>query len=302
MQPGVTVEHDDVVAVRGGVRDGIAAVEDDVDSHPLAPQARGDGLGQPGVVLDDEHSHEIPLPGCQSQGDSRVTAPVTMLSPPAAYNLGSWSCTTNNHGEKKRPGRGSPLPAQRAGQCGDGPAHSLWRWSASPYPLPPVVEVATALHWLISVRLPRPRPERPRARALRVARRTKQPSSTPSACEKTASLTSPTPTRKVTSVFKGGPGGNGVNPNSSQFQAAQQACKSLAPAPPTPGQSSDFMAQALKFSGRMRKNGVPNFPDPTEKGSTVAMTITGVNPGTPQFQKAMRACQSLLPGGGPPAP
>ncbi len=40
VQPGeVTVEHDDVIAVHDGVRDGIAAIEDDVDRHTLAPQA-----------------------------------------------------------------------------------------------------------------------------------------------------------------------------------------------------------------------------------------------------------------------
>ncbi|HXW80573.1 MAG TPA: hypothetical protein VEJ84_13800, partial [Acidimicrobiales bacterium] len=64
--------------------------------------------------------------------------------------------------------------------------------------------------------------------------------------------------------FQDAPGGNGVNPNSPQFQAAQNACKSLAPAAPTAAQSNTFLAQAFKFSGCMRKNGVPNFPDPKE--------------------------------------
>ncbi len=103
-------------------------------------------------------------------------------------------------------------------------------------------------------------------------------------------------------LFKDGPGGNGVNPNSAQFQAAQKACKSLAPTAPTPVQANAFMAQALKFSACMRKNGVANFPDPRENAGRVAMTITGVNTNTPQFQKAMQACQSLLPAGGPQAP
>ncbi len=103
-------------------------------------------------------------------------------------------------------------------------------------------------------------------------------------------------------LFKGGPGGNGVNPNSAQFQAAEKACKPLAPAAPTPAQANDFMAQALKFSACMRQNGVPNFPDPKENGGRVAMTITGINPNTLQFEKAMQACRSLLPAGGPQAP
>ena len=86
------------------------------------------------------------------------------------------------------------------------------------------------------------------------------------------------------------------------LRAAQNACKSLAPAPPTPAQSNTFMAQALKFSVCMRKNGVPNFPDPKDIGGRMALTFTGIDPNTPQFQKAMQACRSLLPGGGPQAP
>ncbi len=67
VQPGkVAVEHDDVVAVHGGVRDGIAAIEHDVDRHALAPQAGGDRLGQPFVVLHDEHSHD-PVPRMPKQ-------------------------------------------------------------------------------------------------------------------------------------------------------------------------------------------------------------------------------------------
>jgi hypothetical protein len=110
----------------------------------------------------------------------------------------------------------------------------------------------------------------------------------------------PDPNANGDFLFKSGPGGNGVDPGSSQFQAAQKACKSLAPAAPSPAQSNNAMAQALKFSACMRTNGVLNFPDPKESGGRVALTITGVNPNTPQFQKAMQACQSLLPGGQAP--
>jgi hypothetical protein len=94
-------------------------------------------------------------------------------------------------------------------------------------------------------------------------------------------------------ITKGGP----LDPNAPSFQAAQQACKSLAPSQNTSASNSQFQSQALKFAACMRSNGVPNFPDP--KGGNGTFMITGVNPNSPQFQSAMQACRSLMPGGGP---
>jgi hypothetical protein len=114
----------------------------------------------------------------------------------------------------------------------------------------------------------------------------------------------PEPNSQGDFLFKatGGPNGGGVNPNSPTFEAAQKACKALAPAAPTGAQDSAFLAQALKFSQCMQKNGVPKFPDPTDTGGKVQMFFSpgsGINPNSPQFQKAMQACHSLLPAGAP---
>jgi hypothetical protein len=93
-------------------------------------------------------------------------------------------------------------------------------------------------------------------------------------------------------VTKGGP----LDPSSPQFQAAQQACKSLEPPGLQSGsaQSTQQQSQMLKFVSCMRQHGVSNFPDP-QNGR---MVITGgVDPNSPQFQSAMQACRKLLPGG-----
>lgn len=113
---------------------------------------------------------------------------------------------------------------------------------------------------------------------------------------------------------------SGVNPESSQFQAASKACKKLAPnggKPPSPAEQAKAQEQALKFSSCMRSHGVPNFPDPefSHGGGTVRIKIggrkggpSGIDPSSPQFQAAQKACQSLgfgpkgaprAPGGGP---
>jgi hypothetical protein len=56
----------------------------DVDSHRLAAQPDGDGLGDLFVVLDDEHTHRSMMPRSRfqkglSQGD-------TATKPPPSYN------------------------------------------------------------------------------------------------------------------------------------------------------------------------------------------------------------------------
>jgi hypothetical protein len=92
---------------------------------------------------------------------------------------------------------------------------------------------------------------------------------------------------------RGGP----VDPSSPQFQAAQQACKSLEPPGLQSGsaQSNQQQSQALKFASCMREHGVPNFPDPQNNGAFVAGGE--IDPNSPQFQAAMTACRKLLPGG-----
>jgi hypothetical protein len=114
----------------------------------------------------------------------------------------------------------------------------------------------------------------------------------------------------------------GVNPQSSQFQAAQKACAKLAPnggKPPSPAQQARAQEQALKFSACMRSHGVPNFPDPefSHGGGTIRLRIGskggapgGIDPSSPQFQAAQKACQAtglgpkgdLGPGQAVPAP
>ena len=100
----------------------------------------------------------------------------------------------------------------------------------------------------------------------------------------------------------GGTSGRGVNPESAQFKGAQAACKSLEPAQlASPAQSSEQQSSAIKFAQCMRSHGVPNFPEPKVSGGRVMLLVgKGVNPNSPQFQAATRACQKLAPGGGPP--
>jgi hypothetical protein len=105
---------------------------------------------------------------------------------------------------------------------------------------------------------------------------------------------------------------SGISPESSQFKAASKACERLAPnggKAPSPAEQTKMQEKALKFSECMRSHGVPNFPDPEfHSGGGNSIRIGGkkggpggINPNSPQFQGAQKACQSILggPKGGP---
>ncbi len=62
------------------------------------------------------------------------------------------------------------------------------------------------------------------------------------------------------------------------------------------------VAQMSKYAGCMRKNGVPNFPDPNAQGQISISSSAGIDPGSAQFQQAQQTCQKLLPNGGQPSP
>ena len=91
-----------------------------------------------------------------------------------------------------------------------------------------------------------------------------------------------------------------LDPDSSQFQAAYGACRSLVPAA-SPGQRQQVdgqrRSQAFQYSACMRDHGVSNFPDPVFSGGNETVTLNGqVDTGSATFQAADAACQSLLPG------
>ena len=95
--------------------------------------------------------------------------------------------------------------------------------------------------------------------------------------------------------------GSDLDPNNPQLQAAQRACKSLAPAPPTSGPGQARAAAAmLKYARCMRAHGITDFPDPGSNGqlSIKARPGSDLNPNGPQFQSADKACHGDLPGGG----
>jgi len=106
-------------------------------------------------------------------------------------------------------------------------------------------------------------------------------------------------------MLQGGPG-TGLDPNSTTFKAADEACHSLMPAPKTgtDGQVPEkAREEALQFSQCMRSHGVPDFPDPqfSDGGISIGGDGTkgaGLDPNSATLQAAQKACESLMPGFG----
>jgi hypothetical protein len=96
---------------------------------------------------------------------------------------------------------------------------------------------------------------------------------------------------------------SGLNPDSPQFKAAQKSCEKLLPnggKPDAAGQAK-MQAQMLKFSACMRSHGLANFPDPVFSQGGARVTLGskggGLNPNSPVFKAAQKACESFMPGG-----
>lgn len=87
----------------------------------------------------------------------------------------------------------------------------------------------------------------------------------------------------------------GIDPNSSAFQGALQACRAL-PSPwnSTSQQLSSSQQQAwLDWARCIRTHGLPDFPDPTFSGSQVH--DSGIGSSSVQLQSAMDSCKSQRP-------
>jgi hypothetical protein len=90
----------------------------------------------------------------------------------------------------------------------------------------------------------------------------------------------------------------GVTVSKEKIDAAQEKCKEFAPSPGDRGGGVDAQQQEQlrQMAQCMRENGVPNFPDPTEKGITIEEG-SGIDPKDPKFKAAEQTCSKFTPVG-----
>jgi hypothetical protein len=118
-------------------------------------------------------------------------------------------------------------------------------------------------------------------------------------CMRSHGVNLPDPTQGSDGGFRQRVPGN-IAP--ARMQAAMKACqKELPNGGPrnlSPEQQAKFRDAALKFARCMRSHGV-NVPDPQVGGGGGFLRLgpaSGVNPQSPAFQTAQKACRNLLPG------
>lgn len=108
----------------------------------------------------------------------------------------------------------------------------------------------------------------------------------------------PDPNSKGEFIVHNGSSDPTSNVSKAVANAALKACKSLEPPSIAQGPSGSpgggsVTPNQLKFAQCMRSHGEPDFPDPASNGSITLPK--GMNPESSQFQKAEKACQSLMP-------
>jgi len=93
---------------------------------------------------------------------------------------------------------------------------------------------------------------------------------------------------------------NTLDQESSEFRAAQEACRQYSgtAAKVKPDAQTQWSTEdKLKYADCMRKNGLPNFPDPDKNGQVVLPR--SIDNESEQFKGAEAACAQFKPGGMP---
>jgi hypothetical protein len=87
----------------------------------------------------------------------------------------------------------------------------------------------------------------------------------------------------------------GIDPESEEFKAAEEACEDLRPGPDENATiDPEIYAELLEYTECMRENGVEDFPDPNPNGGIV-MSGDNLDPESEEFQAAEEACKDLGP-------
>jgi hypothetical protein len=63
----------------------------------------------------------------------------------------------------------------------------------------------------------------------------------------------------------------------------------------TASSSGSPIQQLVAYSACMRRNGVPNFPDPNSQGNLVISPDLRIDANSPQYKRAESACRKLSP-------
>lgn len=83
-----------------------------------------------------------------------------------------------------------------------------------------------------------------------------------------------------------------------RFEAAMKACRPMLPSEGRRRDPRVVRAAALRYAKCMRAHGIKDFPDPNSDGGIQISAGPGLDPNSPRFKAADKACKHFLPGGG----
>jgi hypothetical protein len=82
----------------------------------------------------------------------------------------------------------------------------------------------------------------------------------------------------------------------AKVEKAAQACRQYEPNGGEPQKLDPQRLEQLRaYAKCMRENGVENFPDPTDQGIQVDGNKSGLDPASPSYQTADKACRKYAP-------
>jgi hypothetical protein len=87
----------------------------------------------------------------------------------------------------------------------------------------------------------------------------------------------------------------GGGPKNAVASIGRTATTTNAAVPVAGASAGELGSRLQQYAACMRSHGLPSFPSPTVLGQAVRLVLPPSMASSPQFQKAHKACQSLMP-------
>jgi hypothetical protein len=97
----------------------------------------------------------------------------------------------------------------------------------------------------------------------------------------------------VALIVAGCGGGISKIPSGARIPTSTSASTGVASTASATTSTRSAIQRLIAYSVCMRGNGVPNFPDPNREGNLVITPNDNINPTSPQYERAQKACKKL---------
>jgi hypothetical protein len=99
-------------------------------------------------------------------------------------------------------------------------------------------------------------------------------------------------------LLSAGCGGGSAAPSIASIATRTSSATGATSGTSATGTTGSPTDRLIAYSACMRSNGVPTFPDPDRQGNLLFNPGEGIDPGSPQYKRAVNACKKLSPEAG----